>query len=299
VSPARHRGRGASKKAEINGSSDPTYGQQYFEEYRLATGKVAYENNAHLHRFFASVADHIVHDINPRTVLDAGCAMGFLVAALRDRGVEAYGVDISRYAIDRVRADIKPFCRQGSLTEPLSDKYELVVCIEVLEHLMAEDALRAVANICAATSDVLFSSTPGDHEEPTHLNVQPPEWWTEAFGREGFYRDVDYDPGTYLSPWAVRYRRSRDTVARTVSGYERLVWRVKTENQALRQSSQQLRDRVEQLETMAFELEAIKQTAGYRIQNAPKKFVKRLFPSATGRGRWLRGWIGGGSQAGP
>jgi SAM-dependent methyltransferase len=291
----RQRGRKASTRLVTEGAGDPTYGQQYFEEYRLATGNVAYENNDHLQRFFRSVADHVVHDIGPKTVLDAGCAMGFLVAALRDRGVEAYGVDISRYAIDRVRPDVKAYCRQGSVTEPLPERYDLIVCVEVLEHLAAEDALRAVANLCAATSDVIFSSTPGDHEEPTHVNVQPPEWWTEAFAREGFYRDVDYDPSTYLSPWAVRYRRSRDTVARTVSGYERLMWRVKTENQALRQSSQQLRDRVEQLETTVFELERIKQTAGYRIQNAPKKLAQRLFPAQTGRGRWLRGFVRSGS----
>ena len=45
--------------------------------------------------FFASVAERIVSDIRPTTVLDAGCAMGFLVEALRDRGVDAGGVDIS------------------------------------------------------------------------------------------------------------------------------------------------------------------------------------------------------------
>ena len=63
----------------------------------------------------------------------------YLVAALRDRGVEAYGVDISEYAISKVREDIKPYCCVGSLTESLPkqlpETYDLVVTIEVLEHL--------------------------------------------------------------------------------------------------------------------------------------------------------------------
>ena len=44
--------------------------------------------------FFDWIAERITRDINPKTVLDAGCAMGFLVEGLRARGVEAWGVDV-------------------------------------------------------------------------------------------------------------------------------------------------------------------------------------------------------------
>jgi SAM-dependent methyltransferase len=263
------------------------YDRHYFSHYCDAskTGKLAYERNEHWLRFFGTIADHIVSDIKPRTVLDAGCAMGFLVEALRDRGVEAFGVDISDYAIEQVRSDIKPYCRQGSVTDPLSDRYDLIVSIEVLEHLPTEEAIHAVGNLCAATADFMFSSTPIDYQEITHLNVQPPEWWTEVFARQGFFRDVDYDPSTYLSPWAVRYRRSSDTVARTVGGYERLAWRLRNENQALRQTAHAQRDRFAQME---LELAAIQQSRSWRVLSAPKQFTKRLFPIDTTRGRWLR-----------
>jgi 2-polyprenyl-3-methyl-5-hydroxy-6-metoxy-1,4-benzoquinol methylase len=62
--------------------------------YRVGCG-VPYERNEHWLTFFGKIADAIVREINPGSVLDAGCAMGFLVEALRQRGVEAYGVDIS------------------------------------------------------------------------------------------------------------------------------------------------------------------------------------------------------------
>jgi 2-polyprenyl-3-methyl-5-hydroxy-6-metoxy-1,4-benzoquinol methylase len=35
-----------------------------------------------------------------KQVLDVGCAKGFLVKSLRDLGVDAYGIDVSQYAID-------------------------------------------------------------------------------------------------------------------------------------------------------------------------------------------------------
>jgi SAM-dependent methyltransferase len=269
-------------------SSD--YDRNYFAHYCDATktGKLAYARNEHWVHFFGTIADHIVSDIKPRTVLDAGCAMGFLVEALRDRGVDAFGIDISEYAISQVRTDIKGYCRQGSIMDPLTDSYDLVVSIEVLEHLPTEDGIRAVGNLCTATSDFLFSSTPSDYQEITHLNVQPPEWWTEVFARNGFFRDVAYDASTYLSPWAIRYRKSRDTVARTVGDYERLIWRLKSENVTLRQTAHDQRARLDHIEHVEAELAAIKRSGSWKLING----AKGLFPPSTSRGRLLRRLLG-------
>ena len=116
--------------------------------------------------FHENVAEQIVNALHPRTVLDAGCASGHLVAALRDRGVEAYGIDISEYAISMVREDVREYCAVCSLTDPLPEKlpgkFDLVISSEVLEHLSAEDGCRAIANLCARTDRVIFSSTPAD-----------------------------------------------------------------------------------------------------------------------------------------
>lgn len=190
--------------------------------------------------FFAGIADRLVREINPRTTLDAGCALGFLVEALRDRGVEAYGLDISEYAIQRVRDDIRPYCAVGSLTQPLSRRYDLVTCIEVLEHMPRAEGEQAITRLCAASDDILFSSTPLDYNEATHFNVQPPEYWAYRFALEGFVRDLDFD-ATFLTPWAVRFRRNREPWPRVVSAYERGFWRVWNENQELRKTLAEVR----------------------------------------------------------
>jgi hypothetical protein len=152
-----------------------------FDATYFATGcGLPYERNAHWLGFFGGIADRIVRGINPRTALDASCAMGFLVEALRERGVEAYGVDISEYAISQVHPSVKPYCRLGSITEPFERRYDLIVCIEVLEHMPAAKGEQAIANFAAHTDDVLFSSTPHDFTEATHDNVQPVEHWASA-----------------------------------------------------------------------------------------------------------------------
>jgi SAM-dependent methyltransferase len=182
-----------------------------------------YVRNEQWLRFFGGIADRIVADMAPRRVLDAGCALGFLVETLRDRSVDAYGIDISSYAIDQVHPPVKPFCRVGSITDDLGGDFDLIVSIEVAEHMPTRAAEEALANICAHTTDVLFSSSPFDYREPTHINVHPPDYWAEQFARHEFYRDVDYD-ATYILPWAARFRKRAEPLHRLVREYERWHW---------------------------------------------------------------------------
>jgi GT2 family glycosyltransferase len=221
-----------------------SYNADYFAHH---CGDAYDYDNPHWPRFFGEIADRIVQDIAPGTSLDAGCAMGFLVAALNDRGVDAHGVDISSYAISKVRKDVANKCWQGDVLEPFPQRYDLITCIEVLEHLPAEACPRAVANLCAHSDDIIFTSTPFDYDEETHINVRPPEYWAELFARQGFFRDVDYD-ATYLTSWAVRYRRSRDPLPRIVANYERSLWHLRNEAFQRNQTVLRQMERLNELE---------------------------------------------------
>lgn len=197
--------------------------EQYNENYYSNYCGSAYEDSKHWTKFFGNIADHIVADFQPSSVLDAGCAMGYLVEALRDRGVEAYGIDISSYAISKVRDDVRPFCCVGSLTKPLPESlpqhFDLVVTIEVLEHLYAVDSAKAIFNLCKITDKIIFTSTPDSFTDRTHLNVQQREYWARLFAEQGFYDDIRYRP-KYITNYAVCYRKTHDTV-RLVEDYER------------------------------------------------------------------------------
>lgn len=191
------------------------YGRWYYDSYT-----VPYKENEHWTQFFGAVADAIVTQLAPTTVLDAGCAKGFLVAALRERGVEAYGFDLSEHAIAEAPETARPYVRVGSLTEAIEGTYDLVTCIEVIEHLDPADATKAVANLAGASDRLLLSSTSADRDEPTHVNIQPPERWSQLFAGHGMFRDFRHDAG-YLSPWAVLYRRGEPSIVDLVLDYDR------------------------------------------------------------------------------
>jgi hypothetical protein len=161
------------------------------------------------------VADGIVRDLRPATVLDAGCAIGSLVEALRERGVEAWGVP--------------------SPTEPLPRHYDLIVCIEALERVPETETAAVIAKLCAATDRLLLSVDPGDRAEAKQLDGRPPEDWSAALAREGFYRDVDRDLA-YVSPRAVLYTRTGEPVEELVRRYEHSLTRLRREAAGLEES---------------------------------------------------------------
>jgi len=205
---------------------------------------VPYERNDHWLEFFARMAEQIQKSLRPATVLDAGCALGMLVEALRDLGVEAYGVDISEYAIAEASDSVKKYVRQASLTEPLPDRYDLITCVEVIEHIPSIDAERAIANLCTATDRVLLSSSPFDYSEPTHVNVHPPEEWAALFARHGFVRNLDFD-ASFVTDWAVLFERKGDWLPDVIRPYERAHWQLQQEVREIRGTALQLQGQLE------------------------------------------------------
>ncbi|MBI36939.1 MAG: glycosyl transferase, family 2 [Alphaproteobacteria bacterium] len=184
----------------------------YDENYYQNGCGIPYERNKHWLNFFGAIADEIIRSLNPQKVLDAGCAWGFLVESLWDRGVESWGIDISDYAIDKVRPDMKKYCSVRSLTQPIDSKFDLITCIEVLEHIPENDARKAVEILTNATETILFSSTPRDFDEPTHCNVRPIKYWLKLFSDFNFWPEINYN-ASFIAPHAILLRKSSTPIS--------------------------------------------------------------------------------------
>jgi 2-polyprenyl-3-methyl-5-hydroxy-6-metoxy-1,4-benzoquinol methylase len=183
------------------------YDSGYYDAYGRLGPSVYSRENPYWLQFFGRVADGIIREIDPRSVLDIGCAKGFLVESLRDRGVEAYGFDVSSYAIDEVRADIKRYCWIGSANDSINKHYDLITCIEVLEHLPESEAHDAIREMTAHADAILFSSTPSDFTEPTHINVHPVIDWLRLFAQFSYAPQQAFD-ATFICPQAMLLRRT-------------------------------------------------------------------------------------------
>lgn len=223
------------------------YDEEYYKSY---LGAAPYEDPFWINGF-NKMGNLIVDALHPKNSLEIGCAMGYLVAALRSKGVEAYGIDISDYAISKVAAEGKEFCKTCSglnaLPEGFPCRYDLVICIEVAEHLYPQDGELLIEKMCTYADRILFSSTADDVYEPTHHNVQRASYWAELFAKQGFYQDFAMRP-QYVSPQALLFCK-QDNVPQIIFCYEEALEREKKNHEdsfsALlsdRQTSQEIMD---------------------------------------------------------
>ncbi|MEM6971896.1 MAG: bifunctional 2-polyprenyl-6-hydroxyphenol methylase/3-demethylubiquinol 3-O-methyltransferase UbiG [Pseudomonadota bacterium] len=77
-----------------------------------------------------------------KAVLDLGCGGGFLAEALADKGAEVSGIDPAAKAIDSAKAhaaerglDIRYDVGVGEALPYEDDSFDIVVCVDVLEHV--------------------------------------------------------------------------------------------------------------------------------------------------------------------
>lgn len=202
---------------QSGGTTSGDYGASYYNDAHLGgSGDYSWDSDE-WRTFNRGLADRIIAIANPKTTLDVGAAKGLLVQALAEKGVDSRGLDISEHAIATAHEDVRGRLEVGSATRPIEGRYDLITCIEVLEHMDPRDAQLSIDVMCAATDQVLFSSSPGDFHESTHINTHPTSDWVAAFAERGFFRrtDVNLD---FLTPWAVLFERAalqpRDIVHR-------------------------------------------------------------------------------------
>lgn len=141
------------------------YGAGYFEPKpsevadRKASGYANYRRDTSN----LDVAAYIVFKhLRPRRVLDVGSARGFLLEALTDLSVEAFGLDISDYAVRRAADAVRHRMVVGSVTSlPFRDLSAPVMTLfETLEHLPPHLVSTALSEIGRVASGFVVATIP-------------------------------------------------------------------------------------------------------------------------------------------
>jgi SAM-dependent methyltransferase len=125
---------------------------------------------------------------SPASVVDVGCGTGSWLASFRANGVEdVLGID-GDY-VPRAQLEIpSELFEAHDLTQPfiLDRRFDLVLSLEVGEHLPESSARGFVESLVALSDLVLFSAAVPEQYGEHHVNEQWQDWWARLFEVYGY-----------------------------------------------------------------------------------------------------------------
>ena len=171
---------------------DRLYGHGYFHGEGSGYSPEGYQNE---HADWSALLDLIREDsAEPIRWLDVGCAFGYLIEQAEQRSIEAYGVDISSYALRQSQK------ARGKLSQAVADAlpfrdgvFDAVSCFDLVEHLTNPAAVIEEAQRVLKSNGILLLSTP-----------DPPPFQTER--ADAYPRTAAFLLGSFIGTHGIRRR---------------------------------------------------------------------------------------------
>ena len=139
-----------------------------------------------------AVVPLILEWVRPASVVDVGCGLGMWASSFSELGVETvHGMDGHSVPTGELLIPEKDFITVD-LSKPVAATrhYDLVVSLEVAEHLPGGAAETFVQTLTSLGPVIMFSAAVPHQRGANHVNEQWPEYWARLFAKHD-YRAVD------------------------------------------------------------------------------------------------------------
>lgn len=184
------------------------FGRDYWDGDR-STGYGGYRYDGRWRKVAQDMCDH--YGIKPgQRILDVGCGKGFLLYDFTQvvPGVEVVGIDISAYAIENAKEEIKSCVRVGNANKlDFPDQsFDLVISINTLHNLYCYDlyaALKEMQRVSRGNKYLCVESYRTEEEKVNLMYWQftcemfctPAEWewWFKLTGYTGDYSFIYFE----------------------------------------------------------------------------------------------------------
>jgi len=160
-----------------------------------------------------SVADAMVKYYSLKAgdrILDVGCGKGFILYDLLQAvpGIQVAGIDISSYAIEHAKDEVKPFLKVSSATDLPFEKnsFDLVISINTIHNLYNYEIERALKEIERVGKQNKYICTESWRNELEKVNLlywqltcemfctpREWEWWFEKTGYTGDHSFIFFE----------------------------------------------------------------------------------------------------------
>lgn len=153
-----------------------------------------YIHTEDIHNYTAAreTVPFILNLFNPKSVADMGCGIGTWLRVFQENGInDVLGIDGDYVNKSLLKIDPKYFIPFNLEEKFTSDrKFDLVISLEVAEHLNNESSKIFIESLCTLSDIVIFSAATYNQGGQNHINEQEPLFWIELFSKNGY---VCYD----------------------------------------------------------------------------------------------------------
>lgn len=151
----------------------------------------SYDLNRHTLDGARAALSSLFQNAVPVSLLDVGCGCGTWIKGAMDMGVvDVYGVDGADIPKERLYFPSDRFQQVNLAGEwDLGRKFDVVLCLEVAEHIDALCAGLFMRNLAVHSDTIFFSAACPGQGGQHHVNCQWPGYWQQLFNANGFVCD--------------------------------------------------------------------------------------------------------------
>lgn len=213
----------AEKLLEVAGKHAGEFGSDYYdEEYFVGEkgGKKFVDPNGNENKWSyynpegewlgaEPIMKAIKEILNPSNMLSVGEGRGTFTAYARDAGIDAIGMDFSKWAVEHPYPRAKGLVQLGDVRDiQFPDfAFDMVFCSDILEHVYLDDLPKAISEIQRVSNKWIFYNIGASMQNDTkddmvlqknklpkkdrqvtsvagHVTVKPESWWREKLSNE-------------------------------------------------------------------------------------------------------------------
>lgn len=147
--------------------------------------KYNHEEHTHNLRDPKKIVPEIIRLLNPKSVIDVGCGTGTFLNVFKQYGVnDILGLDgpwvNKTLLLNNINSEEFQECNLEEEFK-LNKKYDLVISLEVAEHLSTDSADMFIQNLINSGNVILFSAAIPNQGGQNHINEQWLTYWEALF----------------------------------------------------------------------------------------------------------------------
>lgn len=178
------------------------YDQDYFDNGKKSNWSDGYKWSSFA-GLFRETADLLCNTfLSAESFLDVGCAKGFLIQTLREKGKIVQGFDHSVWAVNHALPTSRPYIVCAGVDDvQYTRKFDMLLALETFSHLTESQTRSFLMRVKSWIEIGLFATIPtfeSDMEicefkkhdkDMSHILLKSQQWWHELFLSTGWKQD--------------------------------------------------------------------------------------------------------------